>query len=72
MVETSPLDGELTDVLRMPEDTMYPLGHALAVMLTFYGLLARSLWLTTAGGLLVIVLTIGWLWPTPRELAEEV
>jgi len=70
-VETSPLDGQLTDVLRMPEDTVYPIGHALAVMATFYGLLTRSTWLTVAGGVLVVVLTIGWLWPTPRELAEE-
>jgi cytochrome c oxidase subunit I len=62
-LETSPLDGQLTDVLRMPEDTLYPVLHALAVMATFYGLLVRSTWLSVAGAVLVLALTIGWLWP---------
>jgi cytochrome c oxidase subunit I+III len=62
-VETSPLDSDLTDVLRMPEDTCYPFLHAAAVLLTFYGLLLRSLWATAAGLLLVALLTAGWLWP---------
>jgi cytochrome c oxidase subunit I+III len=69
-VETSPLDGELTDVLRMPEDTLYPIAHALAVTLTFYGLLVRSAVLGVAGLGLVVILTIGWLWPTRRDLDE--
>jgi len=69
-LETSPLDGQLTDVLHMPEDTLYPVLHALAVMTTFYGLLLRSTWLSVAGAVLVLALTIGWLWPTARELEE--
>jgi cytochrome c oxidase subunit I len=69
-VETTPLDGEVTDVLLMPEDTLYPIAHALAVTLTFYGLLVRSAVLGGAGLVLVIALTIGWLWPTRRELEE--
>jgi cytochrome c oxidase subunit I+III len=69
-VETTPLDGQLTDVLTMPEDTLYPLAHALAVTLTFYGLLVRSPGLAVAGLVLVIGLTIGWLWPTEREPEE--
>jgi heme/copper-type cytochrome/quinol oxidase subunit 1 len=67
-VETSPLDGNLTDVLRMPEDTLYPLLHALAVTGTFYGLVFRNTWLSAVSGVLVVVLTIGWLWPSPHEL----
>jgi hypothetical protein len=67
-VETSPLDAELTDVLHMPEDSLYPVLHALAVMLTFYGLLLRSPVLMVAGTLLVIACTIGWFWPSRREL----
>jgi cytochrome c oxidase subunit I+III len=67
-VETSPLDGQLTDVLRMPEDSLYPLLHALALMVTFYGLVFQLPWLAIAGGLLVVALTIGWLWPSPEEL----
>jgi cytochrome c oxidase subunit I len=69
-LETSPLDGQLTDVLHMPEDTLYPVLHALAVMATFYGLLVRSTWLSVAGAVLVLALTIGWLWPSARELEE--
>ncbi len=69
-LETSPLDGQLTDVLHMPEDTLYPVLHALALMATFYGLLVRSTWLSVAGAVLVLALTIGWLWPTARELEE--
>jgi cytochrome c oxidase subunit I len=69
-LETSPLDGQLTDVLRMPEDTLYPVLHALAVMATFYGLLVRSTWLSVAGAVLVLALTIGWLWPTAPEPEE--
>jgi cytochrome c oxidase subunit I len=65
---TSPLDAELTGVLKMPDDSLYPLLHALAVTLTFYGLLARRNWLAVIGGLLVIGLTIGWLWPSQVEL----
>jgi heme/copper-type cytochrome/quinol oxidase subunit 1 len=66
-VETSPLDANITDILQMPEDTLYPLLHALAVTLTFYGLLVRRNWLAAAGGALVIALTIGWLWPSRLE-----
>ena len=68
-LETSPLDGEVTGLLKMPEDTLYPLLHALAVTLTFYGLLLRRSSLSIAGAVLVVILTIGWLWPSPRELA---
>ena len=67
-LETTPLDGQVTDVLTMPEDTLYPLLHGLAVMATFYGLVFRISWLSILGGLLVIGLTIGWLWPSRREL----
>jgi len=70
-VESSPLDSRLTDVLRMPEDTYYPFLHALAVMLTFYGLLLRSHRVAGVGLLLVALLTAGWLWPARRELREE-
>jgi cytochrome c oxidase subunit I len=69
-VETTPLDGTITDVLRMPEDTLYPVLHSVAVMITFYGLLLRSTALGLLGGVLVIGLTIGWLWPSRIELEE--
>jgi cytochrome c oxidase subunit I len=67
-LETSPLDAKVTDVLTMPEDSLFPLLHALAVTLTFYGLVLRWNWLAIIGGLLVIGLTMGWLWPSDSEL----
>jgi heme/copper-type cytochrome/quinol oxidase subunit 1 len=67
-LETSPLIGEVTNVLKMPGDTLYPLLHALSVTVTFYGLLVRKNWLAVIGGLLVIALTIAWLWPTAAQV----
>ncbi len=67
-VETSPLDAEVTDVLRMPEDSLFPLLLALSITALCYGLLLRLTWLSATGTALILVCTIGWLWPTPREL----
>ncbi len=67
-VETSPLDAQVTDVLLMPEDSLYPLLLALAVTTLCYGLLVRLTWLSAAGLALTLACTIGWLWPTRREL----
>ena len=68
-VETTPLDGELSDVLHMPHDSVYPLLHALALTVMFYGLLLRRNGLAIGGGAMAAALTIGWLWPTQRERA---
>ncbi|HEY7633916.1 MAG TPA: cytochrome c oxidase subunit I [Gemmatimonadales bacterium] len=70
-LETSPLDAVLTDVLRMPEDSLYPVLHAVGLTAVFYGLLIRSTALSLVGGILVLALTIGWLWPARRELEAE-
>ena len=55
----------------MPEDTLYPFLHALAVLATFYGLLVRSSWLTAAGLTFVTLLTAAWLWPRRHEAEVE-
>ena len=67
---TSPLDARVTDVLRMPEDSLYPLFLALSLTVLSYGLLTRLLWLTALGGGLALVCTIGWLWPARAEEGE--
>jgi len=64
---TSPLEARVTDVLRMPEDSLVPLLLALSLTLLSYGLLARLLWLTSLGAGLVLLCIIGWLWPAPVE-----
>ena len=61
----TPLDAEPSEVLTMPEDSLYPFFLALSLLATFYGLLT-ALWpLAIAGVVLVAAMTIGWLWPAP-------
>jgi cytochrome c oxidase subunit I len=65
----TPLDAEPSEILTMPEDSLYPFLLALSLLVTFYGLLT-SIWaLAVAGALLVIAMTIGWLWP--GDVLEE-
>jgi cytochrome c oxidase subunit I len=66
-LETSALDAEVTDVLRMPEDSLLPLLLALAVTALCYGLLLRSVALAAAAGVLMLGLTTTWLWPSREE-----
>ena len=65
----SPLDAQANEILTMPEDSLYPVLLALSLLLTFYGLLTSAWSLAIAGGVLDIVLTIGWLWPAPTEVS---
>jgi hypothetical protein len=48
----------------MPDDSLFPFLLALSLTLTFYGLLASAWALAIAGGVLVLLMIIGWLWPT--------
>jgi heme/copper-type cytochrome/quinol oxidase subunit 1 len=66
-LETSPLAARVTDVLRMPEDSLYPLLLALSLTALCYGLLARLAWLAAGGAGLALFCTVGWLWPEPAE-----
>jgi hypothetical protein len=60
----TPLDGQPSEILTMPEDSLFPFLLALSLTLTFYGLLASAWALAIAGGVLVLLMIIGWLWPT--------
>jgi hypothetical protein len=60
----TPLDAEPSEVLVMPEDSLFPLLLALSLTAVFYGLLLGAWPLAAAGGALVTGTTIGWLWPT--------
>jgi cytochrome c oxidase subunit I len=62
----TPLDAEPSEILTMPEDSLYPFLLALSLLATFYGLLTGVWALAIAGGVLVLAMTIGWLWPGPE------
>ncbi|MEO7986217.1 MAG: cytochrome c oxidase subunit I [Gemmatimonadales bacterium] len=67
----SPLDAQANEVLTMPEDSLYPFFLALSLLVTFYGLLTGAWALAIVGGVLVLVMTVGWLWPSaPVEEAS--
>jgi len=60
---TSALDAEPEQVLRMPEDSLWPLLLGLSLTVTAYGLLAGAWWMAAAGAALSAVAVTGWLWP---------
>jgi cytochrome c oxidase subunit 1/cytochrome c oxidase subunit I+III len=60
----TPLDAEPSEVLVMPGDSLFPFLLAVAMLVAFYGLLTGIWGLALAGGLGLIVATMGWLWPT--------
>ncbi|HSB53065.1 MAG TPA: cbb3-type cytochrome c oxidase subunit I, partial [Gemmatimonadales bacterium] len=65
---TSTLDAEPEQVLRMPEDSLWPLLLALALTVVAYGLLVGAWWVAGAGGAATLVTVAGWLWPqAPAE-----
>ncbi len=69
---TSILDGDPTTVMRMPEDSPWPLVLAVSLTAACYGLLLPSNVLTIAGFVVAIVSTIGWLSPSPGLVADRV
>ena len=68
-LQTSTLDGEPEAILRMPEDSPWPLIVSLALLAAFYGLVTSIWGLALAGGILTLFGVHGWLWPT-RAAAE--
>ena len=61
---TSALDSEPEEVLRMPEDSLWPVLLSLSLLVLFYGLLTSLWWLAIVGAGGLVVTTVGWLWPT--------
>ncbi len=68
-LETSPLDARARAVLRMPEDSYWPLAVALSLTALFYGLLTRVWWLAGFAALAALLCCAGWLWP--RRLGKQ-
>ncbi len=61
-------DARPEELWAMPEDSGWPLVLALALAVTFVGLLGGFLWLAALGLAAVLVATVGWLWPTQMKV----
>jgi cytochrome c oxidase subunit I len=61
---TSPLDARATEILRMPDDSLWPVLLSLALLVIFFGLLMSAWWLAIVGGLGLLATMTGWFWPT--------
>jgi hypothetical protein len=47
----------------MPEDSLWPLIVALALLVVFYGALTQGWWVALAGGIVLFIAISGWTWP---------
>jgi cytochrome c oxidase subunit I+III len=62
-VATTPLDAEPTAIMRMPDDTLLPLGLAVSLGVVAYGLLFTLWWLAILGVIGTAACAVAWLWP---------
>jgi cytochrome c oxidase subunit I len=68
-IGTTPLDGDIDLILKMPEDSYAPFALTVAISAFFVALLLHWWWLAAAGGLLTVGAIMVWLWPE-RELGQ--
>ena len=61
---TTTLVAQASHLIPMPEDSLWPIGLALALSVLFVGFLITAGWLIGLGVVLVMGSIIGWLWPT--------
>ena len=64
---TTALDAEADEVLRMPEDTLWPFALALTLLVICYGLVAGRWWLAAAGAIGLAATIVGWFWPVRHQ-----
>jgi cytochrome c oxidase subunit I len=69
---TTPLDAEPDEILRMPEDTMWPFFLSLSILVICYGLVFGLAWLCIVGAIALFVSIAGWFWPRQASAAGEV
>jgi len=65
-IGTTVLDAEPDVILRMPEDSFAPLLFAIALSLSFVGLLLHSWSLAIVAAVLSALALIAWLWPEAK------
>jgi cytochrome c oxidase subunit 1/cytochrome c oxidase subunit I+III len=68
---TTLLDAEPDEMLRMPEDSYWPLALALGLAVLFTGLLTSTVVLVVIGAAVALAAIVGWLWPTSEERAHD-
>ena len=66
---TTPLDAEPDEILRMPEDTVWPFFLALSILVIAYGLLFGLIWLAVIGVIGLFVSIVGWFLPSHEPAA---
>ena len=66
IVATTAVDAQPEVILKMPEDLILPLLCALALTLMFVGALTHIWWLVGVSAVIILVLTLIWLWPRDR------
>ena len=66
VLASSSVDAEPEVILKMPEDSILPLGCAIAVTVVFVAALLHVWWLAGIAALVVAFLTLVWLWPRDR------
>jgi cytochrome c oxidase subunit 1/cytochrome c oxidase subunit I+III len=62
-IGTTPMDGDIDLILKMPEDSYAPLVLSVAISAFFVALLLHWWWLAGAGGFAIIGAIVLWLWP---------
>jgi cytochrome c oxidase subunit 1/cytochrome c oxidase subunit I+III len=70
-IATSPLDGQPTLILQMPEDTPAPFILTLGIVGLFVGALLHLWWLMVVGVAVVAAALLAWFWPRRREVTPE-
>lgn len=67
-IATTPLDGRIFALARMPEDSLMPLLANLALTLIFTALILKLLWIASGGLILLVVIAAVWLWPQQQQI----
>lgn len=68
---TSPLDSDPEEILRMPEDSLWPVFVSLALLISFYGLLFSLWWMAIIGVAGFTVTMVGWFWPSRIPIGDS-
>ena len=70
-IATSPLDGQPTLILQMPEDTLAPFVLTLGVAALFTGALLHLWWLAGVGVAVIAAALMAWFWPRRRQVTPD-
>ncbi len=70
-VGTSPLDGQPTLILHMPDDTLAPFALAAGLAILFAAALGHLWWLAAGGTAVIAGALLAWFWPHRRRLTPD-